>query len=338
MPIATQVTLKQLRYFARVVELGSISRASLDLHVAQTALGLQVRALEECLGVTLLLRHPKGVQPTDIGKLVYEKSQQVLASVDLMVSEIEMQSETKSRDIWIGLAASLMAAIGTQAILAQSEKIPGVLLHLYEGTRQALLEDVRSGGLNWAISHEVVDVEGLASIPILRQSLAMVTRPGEGSPSGEVPLRETLKRELVLDSGRLVVSGLVTTAAERLGIEPDVRYKVDSAHAIKEIIRSEGLAGIFIRSLVEDELKHGELEACSIVEPTLEMTAYFVHSSRNPPSEHDLPILEFLDALLDEHVAANPTGQVRLERIASVVSGQSGESGVKPAVRKVTSG
>ncbi len=338
MPISTQVTLKQLRYFARVVELGSISRASLDLHVAQTALGLQVRALEECLGVTLLLRHPKGVQPTDIGKVVYEKSQQVLGAVDLMVSEIEMRSETKSRDIWIGLAPSFMAAIGTQAILAQSEKIPGVLLHLYEGSRQALLDDVRTGDLNWAISHEVVDAEGLVSVPILRQSLAMVTRPGEGCASEEVPLREVLKRELVLDSGRLVVSDLVTTAAERLGITPAVRYQVDSARAIKEIIRSEGMAGIFIRSLVQDELKRGELEACSIVEPTLEMTAYFVHSSRTPPSEHDLPILEFLDALLDAHVAANPTGQVRLERIASVVSGTSGDSRSETPVRKVTSG
>lgn len=63
MPNSNQVTLKQLRYFARVVELGSITRASQDLHVAQTALGLQVRALEDCLGVPLLLRHAKGRQP-----------------------------------------------------------------------------------------------------------------------------------------------------------------------------------------------------------------------------------------------------------------------------------
>lgn len=72
MPNSTKVTLKQLRYFARVVERGSISSASQDLNIAQTALGLQVRALEESLGVTLLVRHPKGVRPTVEGQLVYD--------------------------------------------------------------------------------------------------------------------------------------------------------------------------------------------------------------------------------------------------------------------------
>ena len=66
-----RVSLKQLRYFVRIVECKSISSASHNLNIAQTSLGLQVRALEAILGVTLLIRHPRGVSPTVEGKIVY---------------------------------------------------------------------------------------------------------------------------------------------------------------------------------------------------------------------------------------------------------------------------
>jgi LysR family nitrogen assimilation transcriptional regulator len=65
------LTLKQLRYFFHVVETGNITRASQDLNVAQTALGLQIRALEQQMGLPLLNRHSKGVTPTKAGQLLY---------------------------------------------------------------------------------------------------------------------------------------------------------------------------------------------------------------------------------------------------------------------------
>ena len=58
------MNLKQLRYLAKVVEAGSITRAAELLGVAQPALGQQIRLLEEELGVPLLVRHSRGVRTT----------------------------------------------------------------------------------------------------------------------------------------------------------------------------------------------------------------------------------------------------------------------------------
>ncbi len=57
------MNLRQLRYFVKVVEVGSMTRAAEQLFVAQPALGVQVKALEERLGVELLVRHSRGVAP-----------------------------------------------------------------------------------------------------------------------------------------------------------------------------------------------------------------------------------------------------------------------------------
>jgi LysR family transcriptional regulator, nitrogen assimilation regulatory protein len=337
MPVSSQVTLKQLRYFARIVELGSISRASQELHVAQTALGLQVRALEESLGATLLVRHPKGVQPTEMGSFVYTHCQHVLGAVDSLVVEVQKSLGQKSRDVWLGLAPNFMAAIGTQALLTQAEVLPDVDLHLTEASRSILVEAILDGDLNWAITHEASEIDGIASVPILRQSLALITRAGEGPKGGEIELRDAIKRELVLDSGRRVVSGILINAAQLLGVTPNIRYQVDSTRAIKDIIRSEGLSGVFVRSMVREELERGELEAHSIVNPPLEITAYFIHDAKIQPTEQDRPFLEFIDALIDKNLAAYPVGEVQLGRVVSVLH-NGAEAGVNGApVPKVSS-
>jgi LysR family nitrogen assimilation transcriptional regulator len=59
--------VRQLKYFLRIVELKSFSEASKHLRIAQPALGLQVRKLEDELEVKLLERHARGVTPTSAG-------------------------------------------------------------------------------------------------------------------------------------------------------------------------------------------------------------------------------------------------------------------------------
>ena len=60
------VDIKQLRYFMGVLEAKSITKAAEQLYVAQPALGLQIRKLEEELGVELFVRHSRGVAPTEV--------------------------------------------------------------------------------------------------------------------------------------------------------------------------------------------------------------------------------------------------------------------------------
>ena len=64
--------LKQIEYFVRVAELGSFTRASVVLDIAQPALSRQVRLLEVELRQNLLVRNGRGATPTEAGKLLLE--------------------------------------------------------------------------------------------------------------------------------------------------------------------------------------------------------------------------------------------------------------------------
>ena len=74
--------VRQLRYFVSVIELRSFSRAAEVLHVAQPALGLQIRKLEDELHTQLLVRHSRGVEPTPAGNLLRERALTILAEME----------------------------------------------------------------------------------------------------------------------------------------------------------------------------------------------------------------------------------------------------------------
>ena len=219
MPNSEQVSLKQLRYFVRIVECESISSASHNLNIAQTALGLQVRALEASLGVTLLIRHPKGVSPTVEGKIVYIAAVDILASINEMVVSVNLQSSSKPRDIWIGLSKNIVSAIGASAIVLQDEYIPGVRLHIMEGFRSTLVHDVIEGDLDWAIIPEASEIEGCHSVPIFSQSIRLICKPGSDLPPGPVTMKKLLTGNFVLGNQGEVIPTLLSQAAMILGLE-----------------------------------------------------------------------------------------------------------------------
>ena len=76
------MNLRQLKYFVGVVEAGNMTRAAEQLHVAQTALGMQIRQIEEDLGVALLVRHSRGVEPTKAGNLLLSRALEILRLVE----------------------------------------------------------------------------------------------------------------------------------------------------------------------------------------------------------------------------------------------------------------
>jgi LysR family transcriptional regulator, benzoate and cis,cis-muconate-responsive activator of ben and cat genes len=74
--------LRQLRYFAAVVESGSLTAAATALHMSQPPLSVAIRKLEAEIGVALLVRTARGVEPTSAGRFLLDASSRVLGEVD----------------------------------------------------------------------------------------------------------------------------------------------------------------------------------------------------------------------------------------------------------------
>ena len=90
---------RQLSYFVRIVETGSMSHAAADLHVAQSALSLHVANLEHELGVALLIRRKRGVTPTACGELLFNRARSILNQFDNTVQEIRSYAASPAGNV-----------------------------------------------------------------------------------------------------------------------------------------------------------------------------------------------------------------------------------------------
>lgn len=72
------MNLRRLKYFVKIVDIGSLTQAAEVLHIAQPALSQQVATLENELDQQLLIRTKRGVTPTEAGKILYAHARTIL--------------------------------------------------------------------------------------------------------------------------------------------------------------------------------------------------------------------------------------------------------------------
>ncbi|HND99976.1 MAG TPA: LysR family transcriptional regulator, partial [Plasticicumulans sp.] len=100
--------LRHLRYFVTVVREGNFTRAAERLHMAQPPLSRQIQQLEDRLGVVLLDRQSRPLQPTEAGRFFYEQAVNVLERVETVVAQTRRYAHAEKRRFGIGFVGSTL--------------------------------------------------------------------------------------------------------------------------------------------------------------------------------------------------------------------------------------
>ena len=152
------MNLRQLRYFLSVVDTGNMTRAAEHLNVAQTALGMQIKQLEESLGVTLLVRHSRGVEPTKAGNCLRERAIEILKLVEQTRNDVSGGTSGNTETIRLGITPALMLIVGTEIALTARERLPQVSLSLVEAMSHVLAETLTRGETDFILCYDVPDL------------------------------------------------------------------------------------------------------------------------------------------------------------------------------------
>src|SRR5215213_4316516 len=288
------INLRQIRYFVRVIEVGNITRAAEQLNVAQPALGLQIRQLEQELGVDLLVRHSRGVLPTEAGRILFDRANTILQLVQETQQEIKSLGTIEREVVALGLTPSIMLQIGSDMLLDARESMPGVFLSLSEELSFVLVEALERGELDLAFAYEVTERPGLVLQPILREELVYVAAPFK-APAGEtITFSEALNQDLVLAGEKDSIRRLVEASAERLSLPVHVPFEAQSVSAMKAVVSRGAAASIMPYGTAIEELKRGMLVSRRITEPAITRTLYLIRSSRRGTFKHEAEMESFL--------------------------------------------
>jgi DNA-binding transcriptional LysR family regulator len=130
-----RLKLHELRILLAVAQAGSMAKAAAQLAISEPAVSRAISDIEHTLGVSLLDRNPKGVEPTPYGRALIKRGVAVFDELRQAIKEIESIKDPTIGEVRIG-ATSTIAEVGiVAAVIDQmSQKYPHVSFHVVAAT------------------------------------------------------------------------------------------------------------------------------------------------------------------------------------------------------------
>lgn len=228
--------LKQLEYFVRVAELGSFTRASILLDIAQPALSRQVRMLELEFEQNLLLRNGRGVVTTDAGNLLLEYGRGILYQVERMREELGRARGALVGHVALGLPPSLLKILAVPIFREFKENFPAAKLAIREGMSTGMHESLVSGRLDVALLYNATPSPDVDLTPLLEEELFLVSPETDSRPTTPVAIDELPEYPLIVPSRPNAIRMLIESALANLGLRPSIAFEVDGINAILDLV------------------------------------------------------------------------------------------------------
>lgn len=253
---------ERLLRFARIVDMGSFTKAARELHISQPALTTAVKKLERELGSELIIRGSRGFTLTAAGQLAYESAKQIYADAQNLRLRLAEQAGHKTT-LRIGLIDSVADMLFVQS--SSLEKL--------EQTAHASLTVDNSARLIELVEHDQLDV-ALVARPA-RLAAALHAQEVGSEPLVFVCGREnatSIKRELsqkrlwhfLCYNQASRTFQLIDSHFARRGVTLQPSFYSTSPEIMLQLVLAGRGAAVLPYSLVRSHLGSGELVPLTI--------------------------------------------------------------------------
>ena len=262
------MTLTQLRYFLAAMQAGSISRAALQVRVAQPGLSQQLALLEAEFGQALFVRHARGVTPTEAGRRLAERALEILRQVELTHDELAVDAASPVGAVALGMATAFNMAFSVEVLTRAQQRFPRIRLHLVESMSGFLREWTERGRIDLSVIYETPLNPSVHTERLGMEELFLVAPPALAARLGPVvPFASLPGLALVLPGRAHALRVLLEGRAADAGVALSVAFEVDSTYTIKGLVAAGMGCSILSMHAVRDEVAAGSLAAIPIGAP-----------------------------------------------------------------------
>lgn len=170
-------SLPDLRAFVMISKLGSFAAAAKALHLSHSALSRRIAGLEDQLGVRLLDRTTRSVALTTLGRRFLTDIGQLLEGLDRSVVSLHNVAHLEAGDVTIGCIFSVVHHFLLEVIGEFQQQHPRVMVRLVEESGDAVLNSVKSGHADFAISYTGMHDPDVEFTPLLKEPFVLACRP-----------------------------------------------------------------------------------------------------------------------------------------------------------------
>jgi len=251
-----------LRYFRAIAHEGGLTRAAARLNVAQSALSIQLRHLEENLGHPLFVRKNRKLQLTEAGQLAIQYADTIFRTGDELVDTLRHQSPRARQVLRAGTVATLSRNFQWE-FLKPLRSRRDVQLVLRSGTVRDLIAQLRNHEVDVVLSNQAMrrDADTAYHSHLLaEQEVNLVGRPVADQAPFRFP-EDLRKTPVLLPSLEGEVRASFDLIMDQAGVRPIIAAEVDDMAMLRVLALRLRAVALVPRVVVQDELRSGALVA-----------------------------------------------------------------------------
>ena len=296
------MNLRRLKYFVKIVDIGSLTQAADVLHIAQPALSQQLATLEGEFRQQLLIRTKRGVTPTEAGQILYRHAQIILRQFDQAQSDVNNSGESLSGQVSVGLAPGTAAsALALPLLKAVRARHPAILLYLNENFGTTLSELVMNGRMDMAVLYAGKNVvHGLSYHPLLKEQLFLVAPRGTSSAPEQIELSKLSEMDMLLPRPYNYLRKYVDEAFASLQLSANVVAEIESAATLNAAVAAGLGATILPESAARAMAATIQAPLSRIVSPSIEVPLALCLSDHLPLSEPAQAVKDIILELVEQ--------------------------------------
>ncbi|WP_145009328.1 nitrogen assimilation transcriptional regulator NAC [Pseudomonas oryzihabitans] len=265
------MNLRRLKYFVKIVDVGSLTQAADILHIAQPALSQQLVTLEAEMKQQLLIRTKRGVTPTDAGKTLYAHAQLILRQCEQALSDVTSTGHQLSGKVSVGLAPGTAASALAVPLLQHVRAThPGIVLYLNENFGTTLSELIMNGRMDMAVLYGGRELHGLSFTPLVSEQLFLVSADPAIAGREELTFTDAAALDLLLPRPYNIIRQLVDEAAVRAGCNIRVIAEIESATTLSTAISQRFGATVLPESAARAMQETRRVHLAKIIHPEIQ--------------------------------------------------------------------
>lgn len=270
--------LRQLRYFVRIIETGSMGSAAQDLDIGVSALSQQMSRLEKELAIRLLQRTSRGVTPTNAGLAFYSQAQLALRHADDAI--LAAREARLSGHVSVGMAPSTASILGIPFIHAMQENYADVRLHVVESLSGNLERMINTRQIDLAVVFQKDKILRWSARPILEEQLFLIGSHAllAALPDNPITPEQLAGIPLIMPSQGHGLRGRLDAVCQEHALNVEIVAEIDGLALLMRAVR-DGLGATLQPGAAISHLDNDALRVIGVHNPVLSRPNFLVSLS-----------------------------------------------------------
>ena len=253
--------IRQLKAFLAIAEAKTFTAGARQVNITQAAISMQIRQLEESVGLPLFTRTPRRVILTEAGELLLHRARKIIREHSAALAEIAEIAGAEHGRLRIGSASATFATLQLPTILERlKNKFPNAEITVNSGTSQVLADKIMHGETDVAFISLPVETSNIQTDLLFSDEIVAIASPQHQlAKERYISAAQLAGEHLILGEKGGNTRRMIDDFFAAANVRPNVVMELSRQEAINKMVENKMGVGIAGAKSVSKEIREKRL-------------------------------------------------------------------------------